>query len=136
MAKIGVIFEPKENFTPPSVIGQKFRELNSDSVQFVLQDHTPELRHLVTVTSKLPVPRKGNPGTVKSTIHILKDVSIRNPDQTSKVVPVITKIETSYPVGTSVIALQNEMLLAGSVALDHVVFEDLFSKGILVDVRN
>jgi hypothetical protein len=136
MAKTGPIFQPDENPIIIPIVGQKLREINSDTVQFALTEHTPQNRHLLTVTSKLPTPRKGNPGTVKTTVHMLKDFELTSDDGTKKLVPVIIKLETSFPVGTNSNELKLSMQKFSSVTQDYEVFADLFANGLLVDVRD
>lgn len=80
---------------------RKFRENTADSVLFHMMEHTADKPSTITVTRTLPTPRKGNPGTQKTTINCrttsILDVGLA----TERKVPVIVKIETSMPVGAN-----------------------------------
>lgn len=78
----------------------KFRENSADSIVYHLPGHTPTRPFTATVTRALPSPRKGNAGTMKIFVNIRKSEEITGPDGISRIVPVITKLETSVPVGT------------------------------------
>lgn len=85
----------------------KIRELSSDSVLFAINDiennafgHTAELPLTCTVTSTLPVPRKGNPGTVKTLWNFRMTDTLDKGTASERKVPVIVKLETSFPIGS------------------------------------
>lgn len=79
----------------------KFRELSSNKVQFILTGHQPAQPHTLTASSALPVPRKGNPGTLKTTLNLHQSVVLDKGAQSERVVPIVVKMETSFPVGTT-----------------------------------
>lgn len=110
----------------------KFRELSADSILYLRIGHTADLPKQITVTSDLPVPRKGNPGTVKTTINSRYSAVLDKGEPTERVVPVICKIMTSYPVGTSL--ADRREAVRGAIALamtDDAIFDELFYTGIL-----
>lgn len=134
MAKSGIIFNPSGESALP-VTGQMQREISSDTVRFALDNHTPSQRELLTVTSKLPTPRKGNAGTVKNTIHFLKDLSVGTFDNSGQenYAPAIIRIETSFPVGTDPEILRYLAKKAASCTLVSMEdFTDFFVNGNLV----
>lgn len=77
----------------------KLRENSADSILYVSPDHTVALPQTVTIQSELPNPRKGNPGTVKTSINVRVSVTLDAGAATERVVPVIAKLQTSFPVG-------------------------------------
>lgn len=79
---------------------RKLRENSSDSILYINDDHTVELPRSITVQSELPSPRKGNPGTTKTTVNVRFSVTLDQGAATERVVPVIAKLQTSFPVGT------------------------------------
>lgn len=89
----------KHNLLPADSI--KFRENSADSVVYHLENHTSALPHTMTITRSLPVPRKGNAGTMKIFINVRKTVVMATPDG-DRAVPLISKLETSLPVGCSI----------------------------------
>lgn len=115
---------------------RKFRENTADSVLFHMMEHTADRPSTVTVTRTLPTPRKGNPGTQKTTINCrttsILDVGLA----TERKVPVIVKIETSVPVGADyndfIRALNN---ISGAVLVNFNTLtseqRDLFITGLL-----
>jgi hypothetical protein len=78
----------------------KFRELSQDSVQYLLPGHSVEYPKTITVSRNLPIPRRGNRGTNKTTIntHIYVNVGTT---ESPKIVPVVCRLEVSAPVGCS-----------------------------------
>lgn len=80
---------------------QKLREKSADSTVYVFDDHTVERPHTLTITSTLPTPRKGNPGTVKTQLNMHKTVVLDEGTSNERTVPLVVKTETSFPVGTS-----------------------------------
>lgn len=140
MAK-GIIIQPEVGGKfPLPVEAVKMRELNGDTTVYALTGHRPDQRRLLTVTSKLPTPRKGNPGTVKSTVHLLADQPIYNTVngvETVKMVPTVTKIETSYPVGTDADSLWLDAKnVAAALLLSPNDFKDFFCTGIPLEIYN
>lgn len=110
----------------------KLREISGDSVQFVLDDHTVELPQSLTVGSELPMPRKGNPGTVKTSINSRRTVCLNKDTATERNVPIIVKISTSFPVGSTAadrtIAITNAVALLLQSEADR---DELAYKGLL-----
>lgn len=80
----------------------KFRELNSDKVLYTLPGHSQSAPNTCTVTSELPVPRKGNPGTLKTFINIHKSTVLDPGLDTERVVPIVGKVELSIPAGANI----------------------------------
>lgn len=109
---------------------RKLRENSSDSVLYINSDHTVALPRTVTVQSELPAPRKGNPGTTKTTVNVRYSVTLDQGQATERVVPVIAKLQTSFPVGTTEAdrkaALDRLIAIAGDADIDT-----LFMSGIL-----
>jgi hypothetical protein len=85
----------------PAFIATKFRELSSDKIIYTLPGHSIEKPITLTIQSDLPVPRKGNPGTVKTFVNIRRTVVLDSGLATERNVPTIVKLETSFPVGTT-----------------------------------
>lgn len=111
----------------------KFREIGDNKVQYIFGDHTPALPHTATVTSVLPVPRKGNPGTLKTIVnlHCAKVVDSGKP--TERNVPIVVKLETSFPMGTSAADQHAAMTDMGLVTtmVSEEVLQKLFGMGII-----
>lgn len=79
----------------------KFRELNVDKVLYNIDGHTPVMPITCTVNSELPIPRKGNPGALKTFVN---HHFVRTLDQgldSERNVPIVGKIELSVPVGVA-----------------------------------
>lgn len=94
----------------------KLRELAMDKILYMLPGHSIELPRTVTITSTLPVPRRGNPGTVKTSVNIRLTSVLDAGKATERTVPVVMKIETSFPLGTS-LSDRTAILNEGSQAL-------------------
>nr|APG77094.1 hypothetical protein [Beihai levi-like virus 29] len=111
---------------------KKFRELSANKIMYVFDDHTPANPHTLTVTSVLPAPRKGNPGTMKTTMAFHKSVTLDAGTAAERAVPVVARLETSFPMGTSK-ADRKAVLnaLAAGTSLDDVTISSLLEKGIL-----
>lgn len=111
---------------------KKLRELSPNKILFVFADHTPAHPNTLTVTSVLPAPRKGNPGTMKTTLAFNKSVTLDAGKPTERVVPVVARLETSFPMGT----LQDDRkavlnALAAGTDLNDAVISSLLEKGML-----
>jgi hypothetical protein len=78
----------------------KFRELSPNKIMYVYDDHSAAMPHTVTITSTLPAPRKGNPGTLKTSIVIHKSVVLDAGKPTERVAPIVSRLETSFPMGS------------------------------------
>nr|APG77129.1 hypothetical protein [Beihai levi-like virus 30] len=113
-----------------------FRELSPNKKQYIFPDHTSDMPHHVTVTSALPVPRKGNPGTMKATVNYHRTVIADAGLPTERRVPQVVKIDTSFPVGTDALSMlvaicQATTLLSPTSTLTFEVMRDLVGRGIL-----
>lgn len=118
--------------TPAAISLKKFRELSADSIVYLNDDHNVELPRHITLTSELPVPRKGNMGTLKTTVNARYSVELNAGTDEAKVVPVICKIQTSFPVGTTLADRKAAVARACALALqDDPEFDALFGTGIL-----
>lgn len=123
-----------ENMLPPGA--RKFRENSADSVVYNCIDHSAEQPSTLTISRQLPVPRKGNPGTVKMFINRRKSIVLDRSGPNERVVPFIVKIETSAPVGTDLgdvtLTLQSILaLLDDSKSGSQDDFRDLYLTGML-----
>jgi hypothetical protein len=96
----------------------KFRELSPNKIMYVYADHSAAMPHTVTVTSTLPAPRKGNPGTLKTSIVIHKSVILDAGKASERIAPVVTRLETSFPMGSTQADRED-------VLTDISVFKDL-----------
>lgn len=115
----------------------KFRELSPNKTQYIFDDHTIEMPHTVTITSILPSPRKGNPGTLKTQLNYHRTVIADAGLPTQRYVPQVVKIETSFPVGTDHEEMIQTFLMGLSVSqarnqdeVDRLV--GLLGRGILI----
>lgn len=111
---------------------KKLRELSPNKVMYVFDDHTPANPKTLTVTSVLPAPRKGNPGTMKSTLALNFSYVIDAGKPTERSVPVVARLETSFPMGTTK-QQRNAVLyaLAGGTNLNNDAISNLLEKGML-----
>lgn len=112
---------------------QKLREASSDSILYTRPEHSVTHPVTVQVSSELPMPRKGNAGTVKTTVNSRATVNLDEGTALEKAVPVICKIQTSFPVGTTL--AQRRLAVAGAVSAllqSDDEFDSLFYKGILI----
>nr|APG77301.1 hypothetical protein [Wenzhou levi-like virus 5] len=110
----------------------KFRENSKDSIVYIAQSHTVERPRLVTITSELPTPRKGNAGTMKTTVNSRWTVNIAADGEPENNVPVIAKLQTSFPVGTPVYEMQNAThVLTSMLGMADEEYTKLFQTGIL-----
>lgn len=115
----------------------KFRELSPNKIQYIFDDHTVEAPHSVTITSILPSPRKGNPGTLKTMLNYHRTVIADTGLPTERRVPQVVKLETSFPVGTTQEDMVKTFLAAMSVPWcrndqDVEKIIGLLSRGILL----
>lgn len=111
---------------------KKLRELSPNKILFVFNDHTPALPNTLTVTSVLPAPRKGNPGTMKTTLAFNKSVVLDAGKPTERVVPIVARMETSFPMGTT--SSDREAVLnalAAGTILQDTPISDLLEKGMI-----
>lgn len=120
-------------FVPKGAV--KFRENSADQVVFHLKDHSVELPHTLTITRTLPEPRRGHYGTQKFYFNYRKTINMGS-EQEKKLAPVITKIETSVPVGAEAIELANvlsnaSLLIAPSADSGDII--DALRAGLLPD---
>lgn len=128
----------KVTFTPAVTMEAfqvtKFRENSKDSVVYIHDDHTVEKPHQLTITSELPVVRKNNPGTVKTTLNARVTTNIGTAEE-PKLVPVICKVQTSIPVGTSAADRRKasdavaSILSQGDVALFELLYTGIIPEG-------
>lgn len=118
-----------------SVIGDVLRRNGADTVVYALEGHTPQLPHTLTVTSKLPAPRKGNAGTTKTQLVFRREVQIDGPEGEKKVVPIISRLETSFPVGVNAAdCLKASSGIAAFCVSHPTAFSDLFVQGLMIDL--
>lgn len=127
-----------KTLTPSVTVGpvaiQKLRELSSDSILYTRPEHSVTKPVTVTISSDLPTPRKGNAGTVKTTINSRVTVALDEDTQQEKNVPVICRVQTSFPVGSTL--EQRRMAVAGAIAAllqEDDEFDSLLYKGILIN---
>jgi hypothetical protein len=121
---------PENNVIPMSLT--KLRELTKDSVVFTDLAHTVDLPVTLTIKSELPAPRKGNLGTTKTFINFHKTVTIDAADGSTKKVPMVVKLETSFPVGTN--SVERSMMLgqlSSAILQDSERLDAMFYTGIL-----
>lgn len=116
---------------PAAIIGDLLRERGPDTVVYALSGHTPVNPKTLTVTSNLPVPRKGNAGTTKTLVVLRHEVTLNAGTDSEKNVPIIAKLETSFPVGTNVtdvLPLLNQ--LGAAVLMKDSEASDFFMSGL------
>lgn len=124
--------DPKYTLQPLTI--QKLREISADTIMYTRSEHSVTHPVTVTVSSELPVPRKGNAGTVKTTVNSRVTVNIDEGTASEKSVPVICKVQTSFPVGTTL--TQRRSAIAGALTAllqDDAEFDSLFYKGLLIN---
>lgn len=110
----------------------KFRELSNDKILYNCPGHSIELPQTVTITSTLPTPRKGNPGTVKTLVNVRRTIVLGEGTASERNVPVVAKIELSLPLGTS--AAERKAIMQQSASALLMSDDDatsLFYTGIL-----
>lgn len=95
---------------------EKLRDLSADSALYMQSFGTPDLPRQVTIKSELPTPRKGSLGTTKTYINVRHMVKINQGLENERSVPLVLKIETSVPIGTTVPELST-ILHEGSIIL-------------------
>lgn len=121
-----------DDVTPIAVSLDKFRENSKDSIVYLSKLHTVELPKLVTVTSQLPTPRKGNLGTMKTTINSRWTVNIASSGEPVNPVPIIVKLQTSFPVGSQVTDMREACrIIQNFLGQTEVDFKTLFQTGLL-----
>lgn len=128
--------EPSEAFDSFWAQGgpvRKFREQAGNKVQYLLPGHSSANSRTITATSVLPVPRKGNPGTLKTTVNVHLGVTLDAGKLTERVVPVVAKLETSFPMGTTPQDQETAIsyLHGATDILNDAIAKDLFCIGIL-----
>lgn len=129
---MSIVISPENGFALPPVYLEKYRENSKDSIVYIAQSHTVEQPRLVTVTSELPTPRKGNAGTMKTTINSRWTVNIAKDGEPENNVPVIVKLQTSFPVGSEVSDMQDAChVISNFMAQADADFEKLFKTGLL-----
>lgn len=79
----------------------KFREVAAGKIVYNLPGSSIEVPKTLTVTSTLPMPRKGNPGTVKTLFNIHNQVTLDAGLPTQRQAPIVLKLEVSFPLGSS-----------------------------------
>jgi hypothetical protein len=125
-----ISIEPKVGIEKLSLT--KLRELSPDSINYTRVGHTVQLPVTVTVSSELPTPTKGNAGTVKTTINSRVNVMLAPGTPNEKRVPVICKVQTSFPVGTTLEDRRKAVQGALAALLqDDENFDKLFYHGLL-----
>lgn len=82
-------------------IATKFREVSAGKIVYNLPGSSIEVPKTLTVTSVLPTPRKGNPGTVKTLFNIHNQVTLDKDLPTQRQAPIVVKIEVSLPLGST-----------------------------------
>jgi len=111
---------------------QKLREKSADSVLYTLRHHNIEMPQTLTVTSSLPSPRKGNPGTVKTVMNLRLTDKLDRGLPTERNVPIIIKLETSFPVGSDSTKRMSALLAMATVLTQAPNAADsLFYSGLL-----
>lgn len=123
-------------FTPTIVLDEvtltKYREHSADSATYIRPGHSIEKPSTITINSDLPTPRKGNPGTMKTTVNCRQSDVLDEGLSTERVVPVICKVQTSFPVGCSLAARRSAVKGAIAALLqEDFKFNQLFYTGIL-----
>lgn len=117
--------------SPVAIIGDVLRERGPDTIVYALSGHTPINPKTLTITSSLPVPRKGNAGTTKTLVALRHEVTLGKGTETEKNVPVIAKLETSFPVGTDIsdiLPLLSQ--LGAAVLMNEQSASDFFVSGL------
>lgn len=110
----------------------KLREKSADSILYTLEDHAADFPQTVTITSTLPTPRKGNPGTVKTLINVRTTIALDEGKPSERYVPLIAKLEMSCPVGSTPFNRQNvSYIVAAALLQSNDAFDDQFYNGIL-----
>lgn len=121
----------KTDTLPRSVIGNVLRTTGPDTTVYSLPGHTPVNPFTLTAVSRLPVPRKGNAGTTKTTLSLRREITINKGTDQEKIVPMIARIETSVPVGVSQSDFKAMIEgLACPLLLDEMHVNDLFLSGL------
>lgn len=131
----GIIGSPegRQSFWVQGGPVRKFREQAGNKVQYLLPGHSSANSRTITATSVLPVPRKGNPGTLKTAVNVHLGVTLDAGKVTERVVPVVAKLETSLPMGINPAELELAMsyLHGATDILTDEIAKDLFCVGIL-----
>jgi hypothetical protein len=96
-----ILIQPQTDMSINEFPLVKLREKSADSVVYTLPRNEVEKPRILTITSTLPRPRKGNPGTVKTNLNLRHTVTIDRGKDTERDVPVVLKLDTSFPVGTN-----------------------------------
>lgn len=81
---------------------KKFREIAADKFTYTLSGFTLDKQNLLTVQSTLPSPRKGNPGTLKTSLNFRKQVTLDAGLSTERTAPIVIKVDMSFPLGATV----------------------------------
>jgi hypothetical protein len=79
----------------------KFREVSSDKIVYNLPGSSIEDPKQITVTSTLPTPRKGNPGTVITAFNIRRLVVLDAGTDSERKAPIVVKVQYSLPLGST-----------------------------------
>lgn len=79
----------------------KFREVAAGKIVYNLPGSSIEVPKTLTVTSTLPTPRKGNPGTVKTLFNIHNQVTLDKGLPTERQAPIVVKLDVSFPLGST-----------------------------------
>lgn len=113
----------------------RLRRLAPGKALYGMYGNEPGNQQQLTVETIYPTPRAGNPGTCKTKLNMRMDEEIVVDGETRKV-PLIIKVETSFPVGTdegihATILSRMASLLAPQGDDSTVEREDLFYLGIL-----
>lgn len=82
-------------------IATKFREVSAGKIVYNLPGSSIEVPKTLTVTSILPTPRKGNPGTVKTLFNLHNQVTLDEGLPTQRQAPIVLKLEVSFPLGST-----------------------------------
>lgn len=113
-------------------IATKFREISADKTVYNLPGSSIEVPKTLTVTSLLPVPRKGNPGTVKTQFNLHCQVTLDAGQPTQRQAPIVLKLDVSFPLGSSD-ADRGDILsmLAGLTGYAEADMKALLANGVL-----
>jgi hypothetical protein len=93
----------------------KFREVAAGKIVYNLPNSSIEVPKILTVTSTLPTPRKGNPGTVKTLFNIHNQVTLDAGLPTQRQAPIVLKLEVSFPLGSTDADREETLLMVGGL---------------------
>lgn len=110
----------------------KFREVAAGKIVYNLPGSSIEVPKVLTVTSTLPTPRKGNPGTVKTLFNLHNQVTLDTGLPTQRQAPIVVKLEVSFPLGSTDSDREESLMMVGLLCdYSDGVLEALLKNGVL-----